>query len=130
MVMLNLDFYDLEALEAESHRVRDILVKIETELDPELERLFIEHAEMIKALAQSYVRVDTGSLQKSIRIEHIDRHHIAVRAGGYIINPKTGRIVDYAGWVEAKFPYMRPAYQHVLPMLEQSIDDLMRRLTT
>lgn len=129
MSKLNLDFYDLEAIEAESERMRMMLVKIETELDLELERIFLEHAEMMKGLAQTYVRVDTGSLWKSIRIERLAKHHIAVRAGGYIVNPKSHKIVDYQTIVEAKYPYMRPAYEQVLPMLEQDIDDLMLRLT-
>lgn len=38
MVKLSLDFYDLEAIEAESERMRAILVKVESELD--LERDF------------------------------------------------------------------------------------------
>lgn len=129
MVKLNLDFYDLNAVETEAERVRAILIKIETQLDPELERLLLEYAQIIKGLAKTYVRVDTGSLQKSIRVEHLAKHHVAVTAGGYVVNPKTRRIVDYAGWVEAKYPYMRPAYEQVLPMLDQAIDDLMLRLT-
>lgn len=130
MVVLNLNFYDLEAVETESARVRNMLVKIETELDPELDRILTEHAYMMKGLAKTYVRVDTGSLQKSIRVERVRKHHLGIRAGGYVINPKSGRFVDYAGWVEAKYPYMRPAYEHVLPLLEQNIDAMMLRLTS
>jgi len=129
MVKLYLDFYDLEALEADSDRVRAILVKVESELDPELERIFLEAAEMMKAIAQTLVPVRTGSLQKSIRIERMAKHHIAVRSGGYIVNPLTKKIVDYQTYVEARTPYMRPAYEQTLPWLDMEIDDLMNRLT-
>lgn len=126
---LNLEFSDFSAMEIEPERVRAILVRIENELDSELEELFFEHAEMVKALAQTYVRIDTGSLQKSIRVEHLAKHHIAVRAGGYVVNPKTKRLVDYAGYVEEKYPYLTVAYEQVLPQLNNAVDDLMRKLT-
>jgi len=53
MVVISLDFSDLEAIEAESNRVRAILVKVDTELDPELETLFLEAADMVKGLAKT-----------------------------------------------------------------------------
>jgi hypothetical protein len=53
--------------------------------------VLMKQAELIKGLAQVYVPVDTGSLRDSIRI---------VRAGGYVTNPETGRIVDYAKFQE------------------------------
>lgn len=127
MVKLTLDFSSLDMIEAESHRVRLMLIRVEEELDPELQRVLLEHAEMMKMLARTYQapHIDTKSLWKSIRVENIRRHHIAIRSGGYIVNPKTKRLVDYAGYHEARFPFMRPAYKHVSPMLEQAIDDLM-----
>lgn len=70
--------------------------------------------------AKELVPIDTGSLKKSIRKE---RHawpagnitYVGIRAGGYITNPKTGRKVDYARYVEygtsrqRPQPYLRPA---------------------
>jgi len=70
--------------------------------------------------AKELVPVDTGSLKKSIRKE---RHawpagnitYVGIRAGGYVVNPKTGRLVDYARYVcygtsrQRPQPFMRPA---------------------
>lgn len=125
-----LNFFDLGDIQTESTRVRAILSRIDTELNPELENILLEVAGMVKSLAKTYVRVDTGSLQKSIRVERKGKHSIGIRAGGYIINPKTGRLVDYAGYVEWKYPYMEPAYKQVLPLLDQRIDSLIMRLVS
>lgn len=73
-----------------------------------------------KARAKELVPVDTGSLRKSIRRE---RHawpagkitYTGVRAGGYIVNPRTKKLVDYARYVcygtsrQRPQPFMRPA---------------------
>lgn len=86
-----------------------------------------QQAELMKGLAQSYVRVDTGALRDSIRKERggIGKRWrvVRVRAGGYVTNPKTGRLVDYATIVETKFPFMRPAWQAVC----KDIEALIRR---
>jgi len=77
----------------------------------------IQAVTLMKALAQVYVRVDTGSLRDSIRVERggeeLNYRSIRLRAGGYITNPKTGKLVNYAAAVESKYPYMRPAYDQV-----------------
>ncbi len=75
-------------------------------------------AYLMVGLAQVNVRVDTGSLRDSIRVERVGpTYHlhrmVRVRAGGYVTNPKTKRLVDYAAIVETKFPYMRPAFDEV-----------------
>jgi len=79
--------------------------------------VLMERAELMKGLAQVFVRVDTGSLRDSIRIESggVGKHwrQVKVRAGGYVTNPKTGRVVNYAGIVESKYPFMRPAWEQV-----------------
>jgi len=46
---------------------------------------------------------------------------VKVRAGGYVTNPRTGKLVNYAAVVEAKFPYMRPAWEQVKPQAEAII---------
>ena len=72
--------------------------------------------------AKQLVPVDTGSLQKSIRKERQARPagnilYTGIRAGGYVVNPKTKRLVDYASYVEygtsrmRPQPYMRPALE-------------------
>ena len=66
--------------------------------------VMLKQAELIKALAQIYAPVDTGSLRDSIRIERGGENkswrQIRVRAGGYVTNPETGRLVDYAKYQE------------------------------
>lgn len=78
-------------------------------------------AELIKGYAKIYVHVETGSLRDSIRIERGGEgkywREIRVRAGGYIVNPKTGRLVDYASVIEWRFPYMMPAVEQARPEL-------------
>lgn len=88
----------------------------------------MQKAYLILGIAQVNVRVDTGSLRDSGRVERggvgMRWRQVRVRFGGYITNPKTGRKVDYAGIVEAKYPYLRPAINEVrselAPSLEQS----------
>jgi len=81
------------------------------------EQVILDQAYMMKGIAQILVRVDTGSLRDSIRVERggSGQHWrvIRVRAGGYVTNPKTGKIVNYAAIVERKYPYMRPAWDSV-----------------
>ena len=87
--------------------------------------VLIQQAELMKAYAQVNVRVDTGSLRDSIRLERggVGKHWrvVRVRAGGYVTNPKTGRIVNYAAVVERKYPYMRPAWYQVKDMIASMI---------
>jgi HK97 gp10 family phage protein len=90
----------------------------------------------IRDEAKQRVPVDTGSLQKSIRIEITRRggkEVVGVAAGGYITNPKTGRKVDYAGFVEYGTsrqwpqPYLRPAIGMYARMLPREIVKQMAR---
>lgn len=73
-----------------------------------------------KERAQILVPVDTGALRDSIRIERYAQPagnitYTGIAAGGYKRNPKTGKIVNYAGYVEfgtsrqRPQPYLRPA---------------------
>jgi hypothetical protein len=86
----------------------------------------LKQAELMKGLAQIYVPVDTGSLRDSIRVERggegLHWRQVRVRAGGYVTNPKTGNLVNYAAFVEAKYPYMRPAFEEV----KGTIADMIR----
>lgn len=84
-------------------------------------------AELFKGLAQVYCHVDTGSCRDSIRIEDVStsegQRTICVRAGGYIVNPKTGKLVNYAAILEAKYPFMAPAWAQV----QGQIEDVLNR---
>jgi len=95
-------------------------------LDSAFEQLD-QQAELMKGYAQVYVRVDTGSLRDSIRKERggIGKNWrvVRVRAGGYIVNPKTGKLVNYATHVEKNYPFMRPAWL----MVCHEIEELMRQ---
>ena len=56
---------------------------------------------------------DTGSLHNSIRLQVYAReagkiNKVGVSAGGYVTNPKTGRKVDYAAFVEFGTSRQRP----------------------
>jgi len=87
--------------------------------------VLLQQAELMKGLAQIYVPVDTGSLRDSIRVERGGEgekwRRVRIRAGGYVTNPKTGKLVNYAGIVEAKIPYMRPAFDEVEPTIADMI---------
>ena len=88
--------------------------------------VLLERAELIKGLAQVYVNVDTGSLRDSIRIERGGESKtwriVRIRAGGYITNPKTGKLVNYAAIVESLYPYLRPALEEVKPTIISMIE--------
>jgi len=87
--------------------------------------VLMKQAELMKGLAQVYVPVDTGSLRDSIRVERggesLNWRQVRVRAGGYVTNPKTGRLVDYARIIEVRYPYMRPAFEEVEPTIAEMI---------
>lgn len=87
----------------------------------------LEQAELIKGFAQVNVRVETGSLRDSGRVERGGKGarwaKVSVRFGGYVTNPKTGRLVDYARIIEDHYPYLRPAVDAVRPQTA----DVIRR---
>ena len=87
--------------------------------------VLMTQAELVKGLAQVYVPVDTGSLRDSIRVERggesLNWRQVRVRAGGYVTNPKTGKLVNYAAVVEAKYPFMRPAFEEVKSTIGEMI---------
>jgi len=88
--------------------------------------VLLQQAELMKGLAQIYVPVDTGSLRDSIRVERGGEgekwRRVRVRAGGYVENPKhPGHTVNYAWIVEQRYPFMRPAFEEVKPMIVDMI---------
>lgn len=80
-------------------------------------------AYIAKARAKQLVPVDTGSLRKSIRVERYERPegnitYTGISAGGYIVNPRTHSLVNYAFYVEygtarsRPQPFIRPSIKH------------------
>ena len=87
-----------------------------------------EAADLIVGLAQVNVRVDTGSLRDSIRKERVgptyhNHQSLRVRAGGYVTNPKTGKLVNYAVVIEQRYPFLRPAFESVYPQIRGMIEN-------
>lgn len=79
-------------------------------------------ADLLVGIAQVLAPVDTGTLRDSIRKETgtpqvlglESKATIRVLAGGsQYINPRTGKPCTYAAIAEAKYPYMRPAWEQV-----------------
>lgn len=72
--------------------------------------VMMNQAHLIVALAQVYAPVETGALRDSIRVERggvgKNWREVRVRAGGYVTNPKTGRLVDYARFQEEGTKYL------------------------
>lgn len=97
------------------------------------EEALINQAHLIVALAQVYCPVDTGSLRDSIRIERggqgLKWRQVRVRAGGYVTNPDTGRLVDYAVYQEEGTRYilgqhfLSRAVEEVKPTIELMIEN-------
>lgn len=74
--------------------------------------VLLKQAELIKDLAKVYCPVDTGSLRDSIRIERGGEdkqwRQVRIRMNGYIINPKTGKRVNYGQYQEFGTRYIAP----------------------
>jgi len=95
-------------------------------------------AEMVRDEAKALCPVDTGSLQRSIRTFKREVGgvlcSVGVSAGGYVVNPKTRRIVDYASFVEygtsrmAARPFLRPAFATTKPLIVALARESWRRV--
>ncbi len=78
-------------------------------------------ASFMIVMAKTYVLVDTGTLQRSIR-KHRSHNIVRVLAGGQAyINPKTHKPCTYAAIIEHRYPYMRPAWDTVSTFIEDKI---------
>lgn len=113
---------------ASAKRIHTNLVQIDEGMEPVLMKKLLEAAYFMKTMAQGYCPVDTGSLQTSIRVERIRKLSVRVRAGGYVTNPKTGRKVDYAKYVEEKHPFMKPAWEHTRKFVEVEVTRALEEL--
>lgn len=67
--------------------------------------------------AKAYVPTDTHALQLSIRREGLS----FVAGDGGIFNPRTGREVDYAAIVEARYPYFKAGWAAASQGIEEKI---------
>lgn len=111
-------------------------------MNPAAARVLKDVAEDVKKEAKELVPVDTGALRDSIRLivtaktaGNITR--VGVRAGGFEINPKTGKLVDYAIPVEfgtsrqTPQPYLIPAAQRkavpIMRGLLKGLNQILRR---
>jgi len=97
-------------------------------------------AEMIQDEARILCPVETGSLQRSIKAFKREGLgpgalcSVGVSAGNAgVVNPKTGREVDYARFVEygtsrmAAKPFLRPALATVRPLIMTMIQGAWRK---
>jgi len=106
--------------------VKDKLANLPEKMLEYAYQVIMEQAHLIVGLAQVYAPVDTGSLRDSIRVERggegLNWRQVKVRAGGYVTNPKTGRLVNYAAIIEMKQPFLRPAVDEVTPTIAGMIE--------
>jgi len=112
-------------LDFQKGTIKQDVTEIPNKLLDGAEEAIMEAAHLMVGLAQIRVRVDTGSLRDSIRVERGGKtmhwRQVRVRAGGYVTNPRTGKLVDYALVVETKYPYMKPAWDQVRGQVEEII---------
>ena len=122
-------------------KLRAKLMAYTTGVDPATTKNLKAVSRLIRDYAKTIVPVDTGALQQSIRLDNIvvkgKTKRIAVRAGGFATNWKTGRKVDYASFVEfgtsrnRPQPFMRPAYVKyrtaLINAISNDVFDRMRR---
>jgi len=101
-------------------------------MEPAAARVLKEVAEEAKTEAKKLVPVDTGALRDSIRLivtaktaGNITR--VGIRAGGYEVNPKTGKLVNYA--IPVEFGTHRQVPQpYLIPAVSRKASRIMRRL--
>ena len=106
--------------------LEDKLSNLDEKLKRALEEALEEIAEKIRDDAKSFAPVDTGALRKSIRVEKKGELQFSVVAGdGGVINPRTGREVDYAGFVEFGTSRMSPQ-PYMQPALEKNRDEILK----
>ena len=87
----------------------------------------LEQAEVMKGYWQIFVRVETGAARDSIRVERGGEFknwkQVKVRGGGYVVNPKTGRLVDYMWALELRYGAGHSAFMIVKPTIALMIEE-------
>jgi len=106
--------------------------------DKMMERAFqiaVEQAKVMQGYAQVWVPVETGSLRNSIRLEIVptnssQKKSVRVRAGGYVTNPKTGKLVDYARFQEEGTKYIVGSFymRRAFAMIESSLRSMLESM--
>lgn len=76
----------------------------------------MRNAELFAGLAQIYVHVDTGNLRDNIRVEQQGETVVVVAA------------TPYAAPLEAKYPFMAPAWAQVEPNLRAELEAIQQRI--
>lgn len=99
------------------------VAQIEEGLDPALAEDLMAIAKLIveQARTNQAPHIDTKTLWKSIRRERVGKLAVRVRAGGYFVNPKTGKLVDYAFWHERDYPFLAPAFAMYVSQIESRL---------
>jgi hypothetical protein len=120
MHSVNIDLFD--------PNIKEKLAVLPEKMADYAEEVLLDAAHLIVGLAQVYCPVDTGSLRDSIRVERGGQgmrwRQVSVRAGGYVTNPKTGRKVDYAWYVEyGVYPFMTTAIAEVQPTIRTMLEN-------
>jgi len=110
------------------------LAEIASHIDPKVVEGLDEVADKIVKDAKELCPVDTGALKRSTRKDkqlvslYPFTCTIGVTAGGHVKNPKTGREVDYAAYVE--FGTSRtPAQPFMGPAIEKNRGEIRRILS-
>ena len=105
--------------------VKTNLANLPTKMMEYAFEVLMKQAELMKDLWQVSINVDTGSARDSIRIERggegLAWRQVRVRGGGYVVNPKTGRLVDYMAIIEAEYGAGQNAYDSVQPAIAELI---------
>ncbi len=134
MIIATLEWEGLELLQRYlAKTIPEALEKAALEALDETTRRGIDYAKAV-------VPVDTGALRRSIRQEpkpqREDGYYVAgiTAGGGGVVNPRTGREVDYAGFVEwgtsrtPAQPYLTPAIYEAGEHLLEAFLRILRRL--
>jgi len=105
------------------------VANLQANLEPWAEEVVISKAGLMRDIWKTIAAVDTGSYRDSIRIQRVGvgRVKITVRAGGYIVNPKTGRLVDYAGWLELRYHFGQQAFNEVYMTVAHAIAEKVKQ---
>jgi len=102
------------------------LSNLDEKLSKALAEALDEISEKIRDDAKSFAPVDTGALRKSIRTEKKGKLQVSIVAGGGgIINPHSGREVDYAGYVEFGTSHMSPQ-PYMQPAIEKNMNEILQ----
>lgn len=112
-------------LDLNDPNIKDKIATLPEKMLEHAEAVLSRQCDLIVGIAKINVLVDTGSLRDSIRKERGGEgqhwREFRVRAGGYVTNPRTGRKVDYARYVEERSPFLRPAVEEVKPTIVEMI---------